>query len=510
MQLKKLLQGSAFALVAAACAIAVPSVVKAAGEVTGTYTDSKVTVDKVDGAKAQMTAKVASTEKELLVGFAKVSKGKVTVSTWDTYDGSTVASTGVTIDLSKLSNTKDNYIALTTPNALAKDIITIVKIPAAKKVFKAEFDGATAGFSVGEADKGKPTLAKVDATSGVNYEYRTAYSSWTKMVDNSTLASFTMYQEEGANIFVRKVGTEQTTTSATQGSDTYKFGANDKLKAYETTATLPGKEAKVAIKAKAKGPSISGDYAKGTVKLPKKAEYRIVGGTKVGDAVSVGDSAKTMTADELKTAGTAAIANTDTQFSVEVRTAADTAKKKAASKWSRLTVSVPQKLTDMAAGASGKALVNTGATAVDSKKTNGKLPDPVESGEVSGGGAGIKSAVLKEEGSETSSLLAISYVTKGKLDATKNYTSNAVEIQNNGKAAYEIIVGASGATEAPTGKTTKIAAGKKVVLTKVDDGATVWIRKAGDKKTKTWVSEFAQLGVIDHTFKVPKKEATTP
>ena len=138
MQLKKLLQGSAFALVAAACAIAVPSVVKAA-DVTGTTTETGVGTVAVDGEKAQLTVSGA-TDKEVLVGFAKVNaKGKVTVAAWDTYDGASA-----TVDLSKLSNTKDNYIALTTPSKLATDAITIVKIPATKKVVKAEFDASTA------------------------------------------------------------------------------------------------------------------------------------------------------------------------------------------------------------------------------------------------------------------------------------------------------------------------------------------------------------------------------
>lgn len=487
MQLKKLLQGSAFALVAAACAIAVPSVVKAA-DATGTYDESKVTVSKVDGVNAQMTAKVASGEKELLVGFAKVSKGKVTVPTWDTYDDESKVNAGVTIDLSKLSNTKENYIALTTPNALADDVITIVKIPAVKKVFKAEFDGATAAFSAGEADRGRPTLAKLDSTSGTNYEYRTAYSSWTNMVSSNKLAEFGMYQEEGANIFIRKVGTEQDMSSATQASDTYKFGANDKLKAYATTATLPGKEAKVVIKARAKGPSISGDYAKGTVKLPKKADYRIVGGTKVGDPVGVGDSPKTMTIAELQTAGSAAIATGDKKFSVEVRTAADPEKKKASSKWSRLSVGIPQKLA-----------ITAGVANTETKPTNGVYA-PVAGGKTYGG----KGVVLA-----TGVNVSFKYIAYRKL--AEYQQNNAIEIENKDEdQAYEIVV-SSATAEAPAAdaKVTKLAkgSGKKAKLTGVVDGSKVWIRVAGDKKLKTWLGAYTYAGPVDYEFKVPAPAA---
>ncbi len=514
MQLKKLLQGSAFALVAAACAIAVPSVVKAA-DVTGTTTETGVGTVAVDGEKAQLTVSGA-TDKEVLVGFAKVNaKGKVTVAAWDTYDGASA-----TVDLSKLSNTKDNYIALTTPSKLATDAITIVKIPATKKVVKAEFDASTATVKIGEADKGKPEMKELsstdtDANAAKNYEYRTAYTGWASMKGTSDVVDLKLYQEEGATLFIRKKGVKETAFPTTQESEgTYTFGANDKLKIYKTTSSLPGKEAKLAIKARAKGPKATADYVNGKVKLPKGAEYRLCSSTKLEDANTatkkyneVGAAAKTMTIAELTSGKDSVVTTTTTEFDLEVRTAADTAKKKAASKWSRLTVSVPKALTDIAAG-SGKALVNTG-TDLDSKKVNGNLPAQTTSDQ-EGGGAGIKAAVLKEEGTETSSLLAVNYVVKGKLDSTKYYTSNAVEIQNNGKAAYEIIVGGKTDTKAPEGRATKIAAGKKIVLTKVEDGSTVWIRKAGDKKTKTWVSDYAKLGVIDHTYKVPKQATQTP
>lgn len=512
MQLKKLLQGSAFALVAAACAIAVPSVVKAA-DVTGTTTETGVGTVAVDGEKAQLTV-TGATDKEVLVGFAKVNaKGKVTVAAWDTYDGTTA-----TVDLSKLSNTKDNYVALTTPSKLATDAITIVKIPATKKVVKAEFDASTATVKYGEADKGKPEMKVFNTTASdpmnaEGYEYRTAYTAWASMKGQTDVVDLKLYQEEGATLFIRKKGTK-TTWPTGQAEGKYTFGANDKLQAYEVTSTLPGKEAKLAIKARAKGPKATADYLNGKVKLPKGAEYRLCSSTKLEDANTttkkyneVGAAAKTMTIAELTTGKDAVVTTTTTEFDLEVRTAADTTKKKAASKWSRLTVSVPKALTDIAAGA-GKALVNTG-TDLDSKKVNGNLPAQTTSDQ-EGGGTGIKAAVLKEEGSETSSLLAVNYVVKGILDKTKYYTSNAVEIQNNGKAAYEIIVGGKSDTKAPEGKPTKIAAGKKIVLTKVEDGSTVWIRKAGDKKTKTWVSDYAKLGVIDHTYKVPKQETQTP
>lgn len=509
MQLKKLLQGSAFALVAAACAIAVPSVVKAA-DVTGTTTESGVGTVAVDGEKAQLTVSSA-TDKEVLVGVAKVNaKGKVTVATWDTYDG-----TSATVDLSKLSNVKDNYIALTTPTKLASDTITIVKIPATKKVFKAEFDESTGAIKVGEADKGKPemkdlTTTAADATAGSKFEYRTAYSSWTAMGDASKLADFSLYQEEGATLFVRKKGVKETAFPNSQADGTYTFGKNEKLQAYETTSSLPGKEAKLAIKARAKGPSVSGDYTKGTIKLPKNAEYRLCSSAALESADNttkkyneVGSAAKTMTIAEITNGKSSVITAAVTEFDVEVRTAADTTKKKAASKWSRLTVTVPKKLSE------GSSSLLTKKDTWDTNKPNGVVPTQDATEHKNGENAGIKGAVVKE-GSGTTSVLAVDYVTKGKLDATKFFTANAVQIKNNGEKTYEIVTTANKDTApAADAKATKLAPGKTITLTKVADGAGVYIRVAGDKKNKVWVGEYDLMGIVDYPFTVPAKAASS-
>lgn len=512
MQLKKLLQGSAFALVAAACAIAVPSVVKAAGEVTGTTDQTKVGTLAVDGEKAQLTVTGAG-DNEVLVGFAKVnSKGKVTVATWDTYDGK-----AATVDLSKLSNTKVNYIAVTTPKALAEDAITIVKIPAVKKVFKVEYDpsATTDAIKVGEADKGKPSsmtaLSKTDtdATAAAKYEYRTAYTGWATMKGASDVVDLSLYQEEGANLFVRKKGVKETSFPGTQASEgTYTFGANDKLKAYETTASLPGKEAKLVIKAKAKGPAVTGDYVKGTIKLPKNAEYRLLGTTlettTTGKYHEVGNAAKTMTIDEI-TKDISAVAASDKTFDVEVRIAADTSKKKAASKWSRLNVTKP-------------AEIESGVLTVGNKKATPAKPAtyaPVDKdGGETYGGEGVAKTVIKPTASDNSgtSLVKFTYGKKGKL--AQYQEENIIQIENNDdEHAYEIIVGAASATTAPTeGKVTKLAKGKgkKATLTGVADLSTIWVRVAGDKKGKTWVGKFTKVGEVDYTFKVPKKETQTP
>lgn len=526
MQLKKLLQGSAFALVAAACAIAVPSVAKAASG-DGALATAGITSVEVDGTIGEMTITPASGKKEVLVGVGKVNakKGTISVATWDTYEVGTGA---VTVDLSKLSNVKDNYIVVTTPG----NEVSIVKIPAADKVIKAKFNAGTGELQIGKGATGsaaapaKLTLEDVSggakATVGL-YEYRTAYGNWADLKDKVTGSSaadkkldLSIYQEEGAKLFIRAKGqTSATLNSTPAGKDEFLYGTNTaKIKVYDAAVSLPSKEAKVTIPAKAKGPKATADYAKGTIKFPKNSEYRLSGDGKLQSATNGkyvdGPTTATAIADVLKNANdTTNFPTASTkEFNVEVRT--KETDKKAASKWSTLAVTVPAKMDSTTATPSVKTPKLTAVVTLDGDKTEaGKLPAQSDQKELKGVGGGIKTAKVEEV--KDTNALAINYVVKGKIDASKYYTANAIEITNNGKNTYEVVVTAN-ATTAPAAdaKATKIAPTKKVVLTKVADGAGVWIRIAGDKKTMTWVGDYANLGLVDFPFTIPKKESTTP
>ena len=507
MQLKKLLQGSAFAVMVAACAIAVPSVVKAA-DPTGALTDAGITSVKVDGTKAQMT--VGSSAKEVLVGFGKVNTKKkaITVASWDSYD---MSGSTVTVDLSKLSNTKDNYIVLSTPG---KDV-SIVKIPAVAKATKAKYDAGKGELLVASGDKvtNSDLKAIAEGASGAAgtvdlYEYRTVYSDWANVKDDlwdatGKKSDLSLYQNEGAKLIVRLKGVAETSFPTTQKADeAYEWAeTGTKAQVYQTTSTLPGKEAKVTIPAKAKGPKAVADYTKGTIKFPKNSEYRLVDSTALQAAkdgkYTDGPTTATALADVAK--ADSAIGAKAT-FDVEVRTKATD--KKGASKWSRLAVTMPAQLSK-----ASPSLLTAGTT--QEGKTNGNLPAQ-DTSEHKGGNKGIKDAVVKEDSSVATSVLAINYVAV-KLDASKFYTANAIEIQNNGKKTYEVVVTANKDTApAADAKATKIAPTKKVVLTKVADGAGVWIRVAGDKKTMTWLGAYDNLGLVDYPFTVPAKAASTP
>lgn len=491
MQLKKLLQGSAFALVAAACAIAVPSVAKAA---TGDLAGAGLGDVTVDGSKAEMTVKFSSGVQEVLVGIGKVNKSNViTVSSWDTYETKDKTD-GVKVDLSKLSNTKDNYIVLTTP---AKDI-SIVKIPQANKKAKAKFD---AGKGQIQFDANGSPANVTDKDVAKKIEYKTAYGNWTNMATSNGVVDFSLYQEEGAKLTVRAVASGRKDDGTfdklgTQTDTKLKYGVKGSETEYPIyeASSLPGKEVKVSIPAKAKGPKATADYVKGTVKFPKNSEYRLVKPDKIEAAsadgkYTAGTTTATTIAEIVKNKSDFS-ADTVTEFDIEVRTAATD--KKAASKWSRLSVTKP------AALASGLL------TAGSDKKTDGKVPDATDQ-EQTYTGKGVVAAIVKESTENTATkVLDIKYVAS-KLPKDSKLTENAVEIKNNGEFDYEVVVGDKSATSAPTDKkATKIAKGKTVTL-KVEDQSTVWIRKAGNKKDLVWVGAYAQLGVVDYGYKVAAK-----
>lgn len=517
MQLKKLLQGSIFAVMAAACAIAVPTVAKAA-DPTGTFTDAGITSVSVDGTKGQM--EIQSSAKEVLVGIGKANtkKGTITVASWSTYEP---ASNKVTVDLSKLKNVADNYMVVTTPG---KDV-SIVKIPAVAKATKAKYDAANGEVAIASGDKvgngDMKAFTTKDTGSGASavkatmnqYEFRTDYSGWQ---DVSTLKTgtgdaekidFSLYQEEGAKLVFRLKGEADGTTALTQLEEAYTWAeTGTKAKVYEA-ASLPGKEAKVTIAAKAKGPKATADYVKGTVKFPKKSEYRIATTDKLqaakdGAYVDAPTDAAAV-ADIFTAAGkvdTALGTTVPSDFNIEVRTKASD--KKGASKWSVLAVKTPADLED-----SSKKLLDNTNSKTQKDKASGW--DTQTTAEKEAGDGGIKLATMKEA-TDGTSVLAINYVTKGKLDATKYFTANAVEIKNSGTKTYEIVTGAKDADEAAkVTKATKVAPNKTVVLSKLDDGTSVWIRVAGDKKTMTWVSKYGQLGVVDYPATVPAQAAAS-
>ena len=535
MQLKKLLQGSAFALVAAACAIAVPTVVKAAG--TGAFADAGIGEVKVDGINASMTVKGSDANvKEIQAGFGKTSKsGKISVSAWQSYENA-ASNGGVTIDLSKLNSTKDNYIVLTTPGAKE---VSIVKIPANDKTIKAKFNAGKGMLQIASGDKAGTPADIDDATKGKDYEYRTTYGNWTALVSGSDasakLADLTLYQNEGAKLVIRKKSNTPSTIVALAPSDqlsseSYSYGNSEVKSQVYVASKLPSKEAKVTIPAMAKGPSITADYVNGTIKFPKKSQYRILTTGTSGkyynktDASADGKtpavpydspSEKTTPADIAKAAdGT----TPPTTFYLEVRTSKT--EKKAASKWASIKVETPADLTATNSAGTGKTILGNVATDKDRTKfettnstgrkdaTTGGLKDPATDALKGTGEGGLKWAKLVEAGADgtygDTNILETQYVAAGTVKE-KYYEANAVQFENRGKKTYEVVKGT--AVPEATVRGTKINPGAKVTIKNVKDGDKFYIRIVGNKKAQTWTSAYAQLGVVDFPFTIPKTDS---
>lgn len=467
MQLKKLLQGSVFAAAAAVCVAAGTVSAQAAD---GDFTTAGVGSVTIDTTKQELKATAASGE--LLVGVGKVNakKGTITVATWDSYTG-----TGAqTVDLSKLNNTKDNYLVLSSNKESG---VSIVKIPAADKAISAKFDPSTAKLAVGTGANGSAAKSAAKEITDDTFEYRTAYGSWKTLKDSAKAEQIdlTGYQHEGATLYVRAKGTTGATATSlsTQSDEKLTYGETE-IKVY-LGDKLPGKEAKVNIPARAKGPAVAVDYAKGSVTLPKESEYRLATTSAIKDKSGspVANAAKgSVAVDKIFTEVSEATAK---EGVLEVRAVAKEGKK-AASKWTRVAI---KKADDF-----GTGLLTAGNT-LDTKPT----PAAGETKEY--GKKGVAEATLKED-SAGSSVIKAEYVLVKKKDALK--------ITNSGKLTYEIVTAdGKDVTTAPADAAAKkVAPGKSITITGVKDEASVFIRIAGDKKTKTWVGNYGKLGVVDY------------
>lgn len=482
MKLKTLLQGSVFTAALAVCMATGIVTVNAAD---GDFNTAGVNSVSIDTTKQEL--KATGSNGELLVGVGKVNaKKQITVAAWDVYDGTGAA----TIDLSKLSNVKDNYLVL---SANGKDEVAVVKIPAGPKAISAIFDPSTGVIKVGTGAKASEAKSAAAEITTDAYEYRTSYGTWTNLLDASKQIDLTKYQKQGATLYVRARGasgqsaSSTSTTLSSQATDaeelTYVDSAKKehKVKVYDGAA-LPSKEAKVNIAATAKGPNVALDYTKGIVTLPKNSEYRGVDATSIkwdkenaNKPVAVGTAAVKANVSDIFTK----LAVTTDTMTLEVRTAAVDGKK-AATKWNRVKIAKPVAI------ASGLLTAGNTANPESSATADGKY-----------GGKGIAEAVVKEDAAKDG-VLAISYAVVLKKDV--------IVIENKGALTYEVVTAAKDATApAADARVTKIAPTKKVTIKTVADESTVFIRVAGDKKTQTWVGEYTKLGIVDY----PKQKETT-
>lgn len=283
MRIKRVLQGTALTALAAAAWIG-----------AGTVDASAALTDNIKVDTDAQTLQVTNADaKEVLFGIATFKDTKspkeIKVSAWDVYENK---NSNVSIDLSKLSNVKDNYIAVKTE----KDDPVYIKIPAAVKSQKVSYDAYDKTLKIDTVKVG----SSKDGITGDNiksgWEYKTAYGDWISFNDNSmnvTLGDkgvtqseiFEDYLYQGASLTVRAAasGAAMTVNNASQttGVKDVVSGKTDCI-LYEV-GSFPGKEIKLNIPKQANAPSVKVDYKKGTIALKNKVEYRFLAQTKEGD-----------------------------------------------------------------------------------------------------------------------------------------------------------------------------------------------------------------------------------
>lgn len=483
MKLNKVLQGTLVVAAAAATWMGV-GVVDASAAGASTVTAGGATL-QMDPANQALEVSNATSAKEILFAVGTPNKkGEMKVTAWDVYD---YTSGAVSIDLSKLSNTKDNYILVKTDVA---DTPAIIKIPAVAKASKAVFDAAAGEVAFGTGKNASE--ANTAAKNKTGFEYRTAFSSWKEVKDANTTPDWSKFQQQGAVLYFRTPAfakSDTTNNLITESTATIKLnGDTEGTKVYEATS-LPGKEAKLTIPKRANGPAVAVDYVKGTVKLPRKSEYRVVKSNTTMNTLENTDNpdAKTLAADTFFDKTADASVNS---AAVEVRIAADTSKKKAASKWTRVVVDKPVDLGNI-------------VTPGEAIETMPPTPSPTT---YNWGDKGIKDAKVVKV-TNGPSVITAEYKQTG---SGKNAKYSSIVLKNTDtEYSYQVIVTdkkETPAQDAAGAKLLKKNSASGLVLKNVKDGSYIYIRKAGDKAGKTWVGLYQLLGVVDY----PKSVTVTP
>lgn len=210
-------------------------------------------------------------------GKSKVVKNKTTgVSVnvlamdkaWTTMDNTAGADV---ISLSSMNSAVDNFIQIKGDKTTTEFTI---KIPAArsKVAAVANYEDDSPVVTLNDiTDKKNPV-----AISGV--EYRDATSAWATY---SISVDFTSYLDKGGVLYFRPAaGNELLVSKVTKDISTY-YEAADSEKALTVYPVNPfaGKEAKLSIVKRAKGPAIAYDLAKIRVKMARGTEMRQVSDT---------------------------------------------------------------------------------------------------------------------------------------------------------------------------------------------------------------------------------------
>ena len=443
MRIKRVLQGTALTALAAAAWMG-------AGSTDASAAISTDDISYFGGMSFNID--VPNDALEVMVGTAKVDKsGKAKVSAWDVYETSGDI---ITVDLSKVNVTKEAYFAVKTDK---DEIPVFVKIDAASKKNKATLNAGTREITL-EADG---TKVVVDYARGTDIEAIEYSDNGTKMFVNEQL------QYQGATLYMHVPGTEYTSETATKReSKDIKDYTDDKKDGKATKVVVvgkfPSKEVKLNVPKQANGPAIPVDYVKGTVKIKKGVELRVVGNSVsaptsnaafVDKTVSVGDFFKEdgMFKNYLEDKGT-----------LEVRVAAKTENKgKVASKWTRVAIEKPKDV---------EFSIPTAAVSTKSAVT----------ATVSGASIDLQYTADK-----------------------KGAANGGLKISNKG-TIYSIDCVVSATAPIPDAKgvvkgSKTIKAGKDVTIKGLSTDNKIWVRVSGDKTKKLWATNWLEL----HKVKLP-------
>lgn len=478
--MRKILTG---ALVLATAAVV--SVVSPSADASAALSDSTV---KVNAANQTITVN-ADGYKEIGFSIASVNAKTGIIksaadSAWEWHDVG--ADKSVVIDLSSLSNTKDNFVQIKTDT---KETMTI-KIPAVNTKVKAVYDAAANTVTVLDTTTDKKGVAVADTI-----EFKNKYGNWSEYEGTASLAG---YVYKGAALTFR-IAANHSDAIAAQGEKdakiSYQISKTEKEEVpYYVANAFPGKEVKVSVKKLANGPKIAANYVKNTITVPKGAEYRITGvnDSALGDWRQLTDITK---AEQLDATREAVVEGT-----IEVRTKAVAAEGtkagKPASKISRLSFNAVDVLT--VTPYTEGTWTSDEVSAINAEPVKGE----------------VTKATLKQ-GDKTLPI-TVEYVTA--TNKTTGVTSTtAIKIINNSTDAYQVYVNKEADGKAPAiGVRGAVAVGAatvkgeelkaKEVTIKNCDGAQIYITKVGNAKTATWASGFVGLG----TVKYPADIVPTP
>lgn len=354
MRIKRVLQGTALTALAAAAWMGATSVDASAATIP---TDNI----KVDTDAQSMNVKTNDAEVLFAVGTYSTRNKSVKVSAWDVYDVADKTK-GVDIDLSKLSNVKDNYIVVKTEKADP----TYIKISASLKGQKLTFNAGNRSLKI------EPKSGATNPSG--KWEYRTSYGDWQDLATTNEVADvFGGYQNQGASLYVRaKAATVSSITAIDEKVSDAADPDKKEISVYNA-GSLPGKETKLNISKRANGPTITADYVNRTVKFKNGSTYRVWAADASGNYTIVTAETNAPTdKQELSDIITA------TNGVIEARIPAKTENKgKAASKWARLVVNKSEKIvcsvttTKVYTATEGAVTVSNGIKITPQKNSKG-------------------------------------------------------------------------------------------------------------------------------------------